>query len=295
MAKDVKIGVIGGSGFYEFLKPARRSPTCPPKPRQGQRREGEGGGREVSVKTPYGSPSDKILLAEYAGRKIAFLPRHGKKHQYPPHKINYRANLFALKKLGVEWIVAPCAVGSLKAKIKPGNFVICDQFIDRTRQRSDTFFDGPKVVHISLDRPYCAQLRKIAVKSCRKLKIPFHQKGTAVIIEGPRFSTKAESACYARIGDIINMTQYPEAALARELEMCYLNISLVTDYDTGLKGNKKVKPVTAKEVLETFKQNTEKLKSLILEIIKNLPAKRDCLCSQALKYAVIRKEKYKRK
>lgn len=235
------------------------------------------------------------MLTQYQGRKIAFLPRHGKKHQYPPHKINYRANLFALKKLGVKRIIAPCAVGSLKPELKPGTFVICDQFIDRTKQREDTFFNGPEIAHISMAEPYCPELRKLATKSSQKLKIPFRKKGTVVVIEGPRFSTAAESNFYSKIADVINMTQYPEVALARELEICYLNISLVTDYDIGLKNRKDIKSVTAREVMKVFNQNTEKLKKLILEIIKNIPEKRNCPCSQVLKEAGVRKEKYKRK
>lgn len=261
-----KIGIIGGSGFYQFLK-----------------------GKEILVRTPYGNPSDKIFISQYHGKKIAFLPRHGKNHQYPPHKINYRANLFAFKKLGVERIIAPCAVGSLSPKIKPGDFVFCNQFIDRTKRRTDTFFDGPKVAHISISEPYCPELRKIAIKNCQNLKIPFHKKGTVIVIEGPRFSTRDESNFYSKIGDIINMTQYPEVALARELGMCYLNISLVTDYDAGLKGKKGIKPVTAKEVIKTFQKNNEKMKELILEIIKNLPEKKNCQCSHALKEAIISK------
>lgn len=276
------IGIIGGSGFYQFLK-----------------------GKEIVVNTPYGKPSDKILISEYEGRKIAFLPRHDKRHRLPPHKINYRANLWALKKVGVERILASTAVGSLKAKIKPGDFVICDQFIDRTKNRPDTFFNGffegktiplirassgvaedinfRKVVHISAAEPYCPELRKLAIKTCQKLKIPCHQRGTVVVIEGPRFSTKAESEFYSKMGwDVINMTQYPEVILARELKMCYLNISLVTDYDTGLKGRSDIKPVTAQEVIRVFKENNEKVKKIFLEIIKNLPKERHCSCSKAL-------------
>ena len=261
---EIKIGIIGGSGFYKFLK-----------------------GKEMLMRTLYGSPSDKVSIFKYKDKKIAFLPRHGKKHQYPPHKINYRANLYAFKKLGVERILAPCAVGSLRPQIKPGSFVICDQFIDRTKQRVDTFFDGQKVVHISQAEPYCPELRKIAIKSCQKLKMPFHKKGTAVVIQGPRFSTKAESEFYSKIADVINMTQYPEVALARELEMCYLNISLVTDYDAGLKNRKDIEPVTAQEVVKTFQENTEKRKEIILDIIDNIPAKRECLCKSALKQAIL--------
>ena len=270
MFKKIKIGIIGGSGLYEFLTPAFQA---------------KAGARTISVTTPFGKPSDRILLFEYASQKIAFLPRHGKQHRYPPHKINYRANLYALKKLGVEKVIAPCAVGSLRPKISPGVFVIVDQFIDRTKARLDTYFDGPKTVHISMAQPYCPQLRKLAVKSCVKLKIPFQQKGTAVIIEGPRFCSKAESSYYAKIGDVINMTQYPEVVLARELEMCYLNISLVTDYDAGLKGRGDIEPVTAQQVIKTFKQNSEKLKKLILSIIKNMPSQRRCPCGSALNQA----------
>ncbi len=259
-----KIGIIGGSGFYNFLK-----------------------GKEISVTTPYGKPSDKILTFDCLGKKVAFLPRHGKEHQYPPHKINYRANLYAFKKLGVERIIAPCAVGSLKAEIKPGDFVICNQFINQTRARFDTFFDGPKVIHISTAEPYCLELRKLAIKSCQKLKIPFHKTGTIVIIEGPRFSTRAESNFYSKMGDIINMTQYPEMVLARELEMCYLSISLVTDYDVGLKRRQDIKPVTAREVLRIFKENNEKVNKLILKIIKNMPEQRTCKCGKVLKEAIL--------
>ena len=258
------IGILGGSGFYEFLK-----------------------GKEVFVKTPYGKPSDKILISEYLGKKIAFLSRHGKKHQYPPHKINYLANLFAFKKLGVERVIAPCSVGSLKPRIKPGSFVVCDQFIDRTKNRPDTFFNGPKVAHISLAQPYCPELRKLAVEVCRSLKIPFQKKGTVVVIEGPRFSTKAESSFYSNTADVINMTQYPEVVLARELEMCYLNISLVTDYDVGLKGRRDIKPVTTQEIIRVFQENNKKVKELILKLIEIIPCQRKCRCGRSLEEAIL--------
>lgn len=264
MAKAT-VGVIGGSGFYQFLK-----------------------GNEIIVDTPYGRPSNKILITKWAGKKIAFLPRHGKKHQYPPHRINYRANLFALKKIGCQRIIAPAAVGSLKPQIKPGHFVICDQFIDRTKIRKDTYFDGPKVAHISCDHPYCPEMRKIAVEICQKFKIYTHKTGVVVVIEGPRFSTKAESRFNSRMGwDVINMTQYPEVVLARELEMCYLNISLVTDYDVGLRDQKAVKPVTTLEIIKVFQQNNEKIKKVILEIIEKLPGQKDCQCHKILKSAKI--------
>jgi len=281
MTDSCRIGIIGGSGFYEFLE-----------------------GEEVSVDTPYGEPSDKILLTQYKGKEIAFLPRHGKKHHLPPHKINYRANLFALKKLGVNQILAPSAVGSLKAEIEPGYFVIADQFVDKTTSRQDSFFDGSeitlpfklsvdnlsgrgKVVHIPMAEPYCSTLRDLIIKECEKLSIVHHKQGTVLVIEGPRFSTKAESAFYARSADIINMTQCPEVVLASELEICYANISLVTDYDAGLKGRGDVKPVTAQEVIKTFKANTDKLKQLVLEVIKNMPPVPNCLCGEALKDSVM--------
>lgn len=265
------IGIIGGSGFYDFLK-----------------------GKEISVGTPYGKPSDKILISEYEGRKIAFLPRHGKKHQFPPHKINYLANLYAFKKLGVKQILSASAVGSLKPKIKPGDFVICDQFINNAHGRPDTFFNGKtskkpkgKTAHVSTAEPYCQNLRKVAAKACSDLTIPFHKNGTAIIIQGPRFSTKAESIFWSKHADIINMTQYPEVALARELEMCYLNISLVTDYDAGLQSRKDIKPVTFQEVAKIFAENNEKIKKLFQEIIKQIDTQKTCVCHTALKDAIL--------
>lgn len=267
-----KIGIIGGSGFYQFLE-----------------------GKEFAIDTSFGKPSDKVLVSQYQGKSIAFLPRHGRSHQLPPHKINYRANLFALKKLGVQQILAPCAVGSLRPEIEPGHFVVVDQFINKTSQRRDTFFDGPdvfeepfrRVAHIAMAEPYCSGLRDLIIQSCQKLNIPHHKQGTVVVIEGPRFSTKSESDFYARFADVINMTQYPEVALARELEMCYANISVVTDYDAGLQGRGDVKSVTAQEVLKKFQENTAKLKQLILEVIKNMPDPAVCPCQEALKDALV--------
>ncbi len=258
------IGIIGGSGFYDFLE-----------------------GEEMVVNTPYGAPSDKILLSEYQGRGVAFLPRHGKNHQYPPHQINYRANLFALKKLGVSQVLAPCAVGSLNADMAPGDFVIADQLIDQTKNRKDTFFDGPKAVHISMAEPYCHALRQYVILGCDQLDITCHDKGTLLVVEGPRFSTKAESRLYGEHTDIINMTQYPEAVLARELEMCYANISIVTDYDAGLASSEGVEPVSASEVKQVFTRSNEKLKQLILRVVGGLPKIPSCACQVALKDAVL--------
>lgn len=272
---QAQIGIFGGSSFYDFLK----------------------NGRQIKIKTPFGWPSDKIFIGNYKGKKIAFLARHGQHHQYPPHKIPYRANLYAFKMLGVKQIIAPVASGSLKAKIKPGDFVICDQFVDKTYGRETTYFEGPqtknkfskaKTVHISSVEPYCSYLRKLAIKACQRLKIRVHNKGTIVVINGPRFSTRAESEFYQRQGwDVINMTQYPECILAKELEMCYLNISLITDYDAGLKGNKNVKAVSFEEIRRVFKQNNEKVKKLIFEIIEKMPENLTCNCHQSFKNAVV--------
>lgn len=259
-----KIAIIGGSGFYQFLEKTE----------------------EIKVSTPYGEPSDKITLGTFRGQRIAFLPRHGKKHQFPAHRIPYQANLFALKKLGVKRIIAPCAVGSLQFHIRPGSFVICDEFVDRTRNRKDTFYNGPKPIHISSVQLYCPELRKLTINHCKKLKIPVIKKGTVVVIEGPRFSSGAESKWFSAQGwEVINMTQYPEVVLARELEMCYLNISLVTDFDAGLKGSEDLKPVTAKEVIKVFNENIEKVKKLIFSIIPQVSAKKTCCCDDILKEA----------
>ncbi len=259
MEKDVKIGVFGGSGFYSLLDHAEK----------------------IKVDTPYGPTSDLITIGEVEGKKVAFLPRHGEKHSLPPHKIPYRANLWAMKELGVERIIGPCAAGSLQPHVKIGDFVISDQIVNRTYRREDTFYDGPVVTHVSFADPYCPELRKIAIESAKKLSLPHHEKGTVVVIEGPRFSTRAESKFYSAQGwEVINMTQYPEALLARELEMCYVNIALITDYDVGMEG--KVPPVSHEHVIKVFKENNEKLKQLIFEIIKNIPDERHCGCGSAL-------------
>jgi len=264
--RKAEIGVFGGSGLYA-LEDAKVL-------------------EEIKMETPYGPPSDLITIVEIAGKQVAFLPRHGRKHQYPPHKIPYKANIWAMKALGVERILAPNAVGSLQKHIKPGDFVICDQFVDRTRHRDDTFFDGPITTHVSTADPYCPQLREIAIQACRDLGIPHHERGTVVVIEGPRFSTKAESRWFTSMGwEVINMTQYPEVTLAKEAELCYVNISIVTDYDTGLVAEGEVEPVTAEEVMRNFAASLEKARTLLVEIIKRIPPERTCPCGEALKHA----------
>lgn len=247
MSLTADIGVFGGSGFYSFLDNVN----------------------EIDIDTEYGKPSDKISIADISGKKVAFLPRHGKNHQYPPHKIPYRANIAAMKKLGVKAIIAPNACGSLQPHIKPGEFVICDQFVDRTSGREDTFFDGPEVKHVSPANPYDNNLRHLAIEACKELGITVHEKGTVVVIQGPRFSTTAESRWYQKMGwGVINMTQYPEAYLALEMEIPYVNISLITDYDVGLIGREDIKPVTHDEVLRVFNENIDKVKSLIYKMIE---------------------------
>ena len=262
--RNAEIGVFGGSGFYAFLE----------------------GVEEFAIETPYGEPSDRVAIGEVAGRRVAFLPRHGAKHQHPPHKVNYRANLWAMKELGVTQIIGPCASGSLQVNVKPGDFVICDQFVDRTRNRRDTFYDGPISTHISTAEPYCSKMRAAAIETAKKSGLDIHETGTVVVVQGPRFSTKAESRWFSAQGwQVINMTQYPESALARELEICYLNISLITDWDVGLEDHPAIEPVTMDEVIRTFNENNAKLRDLLFELIPKLPTVRDCACSKALEGA----------
>jgi len=261
-----EIGVFGGSGFYSFLEDVQ----------------------ETEADTPYGKPSHTLAIAEVAGRKVAFMPRHGNKHTLPPHMINYRANMWAMKELGVSRIIAPCAAGSLQPDVKPGDFVICDQFVDRTSGRKDTFYDGPKTVHVSTADPYCPEMRSLAIDVAKKQGVRVHPEGTMVVVQGPRFSTRAESRWFSSMGwRVINMTAYPEAALARELEMCYANISLITDYDVGLEDVPGVKPVSHEEVVRVFNSNNERIRKLILELISRLPKERKCPCATALKDATL--------
>jgi len=196
--------------------------------------------------------------------------------------IPYRANVYAMKQLGVSRIIAPTASGSLQANTKPGDFVICDQFIDRTWGRKDTFFDGPETKHTSPAHPYCPELRKISIEAGKSLGITVHEKGTVVVIQGPRFSTVAESRWFSKMGwKVVNMTQYPECYLARELGICYVNISLITDFDAGLEGNDDILPVKEEEVYKVFNLNNEKVKKMLFEIIKNTaPIPAGCNCNK---------------
>ncbi len=254
MTDLAEIGVIGGSGFYSLLDDVR----------------------EIKVDTPYGPPSDSVFLASVSGRSVAFLPRHGRRHTIPPHKINYRANVWAIRALGVKAVISPCAAGSLQAHVKPGDFVLCDQFVDRTRGRADTFFDGPIVSHFSSADIYDPVLRGIAADVIRAHDIPLHERGTIVIINGPRFSTKSESKWFSDAGwEVISMTQYPEAYLCRELGMAVVNIALITDYDAGvIEGTK---AVDARSVLEVFETNAARIRAVMLDMIGRFPADLDAL------------------
>ena len=264
MKPKADLGVFGGSGFYSFFKRASK----------------------VEVETPYGFPSGKITVSRISGRAVAFLPRHGVHHEFPPHMVPYRANIHAFKDLGVKRVLAPNAVGSLKPDVEPGDLVFCDQFVNFTSGRKDTFYDGPETTHVSTADPYCPEMRRVAIEASGRLGLKAHDGGTVVVIQGPRFSTRAESKFFASQGwDVINMTQYPEATLARELEMCYLNISLVTDYDVGLEGDPRVKPVTHEEVVRVFNRNVANLRRLIVEIVKDMPERRSCGCGTALRHA----------
>ncbi len=237
--------------------------------------------QEVEIETPFGRPSDKILIGDFEGRKVAFLPRHGRGHVYSPTNLPYRANIYALKKLGVSRIISIAAVGSLKEEVKPLDIVIPDQIFDRTKHRKDTFFEDV-VVHVGMAEPFCQEMRNTAVNVLENLGLPFHPKGTYVCIEGPQFSTKAESNVYRQLGfDIIGMTALPEAKLAREAEMCYLTIATVTDYDVW-----KDEPVDVKTVLENAAKNEENVKKILRKLIPAIPEKRECECGDALKFAI---------
>jgi 5'-methylthioadenosine phosphorylase len=254
VADTAEIGVFGGSGFYSLLDDVR----------------------EVKVDTPYGAPSDSLFLAEVAGRKVAFLPRHGRRHTIPPHRINYRANVWAMKSLGVKAAISPCAAGSLALHVKPGDFVVCDQFVDRTNGRSDSFYDGPIVTHLSSAETYDPVLRHLAIETIRDHGIEVHEGGTVVVIQGPRFSTKSESKWFSDAGwEVINMTQYPEAWLCRELGIAVVNISLITDYDAGV--HEGTEAVDARSVLEVFQANAERIQKVVLDLIGRFPDDLDAL------------------
>ncbi len=257
IATTADIAVIGGSGLYALLADAT----------------------EHRVDTPYGPPSDPITVATVGGRRVAFLPRHGRDHRFPPHRIPYRANLWALRHLGARQILAPCAVGGLRRELGAGTFVVPDQLIDRTSTRVHTFYDSG-AVHVSFADPYCPVGRRTLLETAASNGIDAVDGGTMVVIEGPRFSTRAESRAYASSGGtIVNMTGHPEAVLARELALCYSAIALVTDLDAGVEGDH---GVTQEEVFRVFGENTDRLRAVLLDAVAALPTDRDCPCPHAL-------------
>ncbi|MFF7204713.1 S-methyl-5'-thioadenosine phosphorylase [Streptomyces sp. NPDC008141] len=264
---NAEIGVIGGSGFYSFLEDVT----------------------EVEVDTPYGSPSDSLFLGEVAGRKVAFLPRHGRGHHLPPHRINYRANLWALRSVGARQVLGPCAVGGLRPDYGPGTLLVPDQLVDRTKAREQTYFDGlplpdgsiPNVVHTTFADPYCPAGRAVALKAARGREWEPVDGGTLVVIEGPRFSTRAESKWFASAGwSVVGMTGHPETVLARELGLCYTSLTLVTDLDAGAETGE---GVSHTEVLRVFGENVGRLREVLFDAVGALPANedRDCLCTHA--------------
>jgi 5'-methylthioadenosine phosphorylase len=247
-----EIAVIGGSGFYALADDLE----------------------ERSVDTPYGSPSDTITLATFGGQRVAFLPRHGRDHTVPAHAVNFRANLWALHSLGVRGVIAPCTVGSLRADVHPGEMMVLDNLVDRTWGRADTYFDGSDGVvnHTGFAEPYDERLRATAVAACRANDVTVHDSGTVVVINGPRFSTRAESRWFASIGaSVVNMTQYPESFLAAELALPYCGIALVTDYDAGIEGVHE-RAVTMDEVLAVMRANVDRVRGVIHSMIELLGA-----------------------
>jgi 5'-methylthioadenosine phosphorylase len=252
-----ELGVIGGSGLYALLDDAR----------------------EVEVDTPYGPPSDPLVVGQVAGRSVAFVPRHGRDHRFPPHRIPYRANLWALRSLGVRQVLAPCAVGGLQPDLGPGQLVVPDQLVDRTSGRAQTFHETG-AVHVSFADPYCPDGRRVAVETATASGWPVTDGGTMVVVEGPRFSTRAESQWFSRQGwSLVNMTGHPEAVLARELALCYTSVALVTDLDAGVESSGSV---TQEEVFRVFAGSTSRLRTLLFEVLARLPTERSCPCATAL-------------
>jgi len=256
------IGIFGGSGFYTFGDDVE----------------------EIAIETPFGPPSAPATISTVGGRRVAFIPRHGRDHQFAPAKVPARANLWAMRSLGVTQIVGPCAAGSLSPDIHPGEFVVLDQLVDRTWGRPDTFYDAGDAHHVSYADPYCSVVARAAVAAGERAGVRMHAAGTVVVINGPRFSTRAESRWFRASGwHIVNMTQYPEAYLARELGLHYAGIALVTDYDTGVEDDPGVEPVTQEQVFAFFEENLHRVRQLLDELIPALgdePA--GCACKESL-------------
>jgi 5'-methylthioadenosine phosphorylase len=262
---EAQIGIIGGSGLYQM--------------------DGFADVEELSIQTPFGSPSDHIVVGSLDGRRVAFLPRHGRGHRMLPSELNFRANVYALKTLGVEWILSVSAVGSLKEKYAPLSMVIPDQFVDRTTQRASTFFGKGLVAHVGFARPFCAGLSRVMAEACVAAQALHHVGGTYICIEGPQFSTRAESELYRSWGmDIIGMTNLQEARLAREAEICYATLAMVTDYDCWHPDHD---AVTVDQIIANLGKNAETAKAVLRAALARLPIARDCECAHALQHALI--------
>lgn len=269
--EKTRVGVIGGSGLYDM--------------------EDLQVVDEVKVDTPFGDPSDKVLIGKFNdGDNVAFLPRHGKGHRFLPTEVNSKANIYALKHLGVEHIISVSAVGSLKEEIPPGDIVIPNQIIDRTKSRPNSFFGNGLVGHVAFAEPFCECLREILLKEIKELKYPIHDTGTYVCMEGPLFSTKAESELHRQWGaSLIGMTALPEAKLAREAEICYATIALATDYDCW---REEEEAVSVEMVIKTMQENVKKAKSIIKNIVYTIPKERNCACKNAAEFAIMTDRKY---
>jgi 5'-methylthioadenosine phosphorylase len=267
---EAKIGIIGGSGLYKM--------------------EGMTGMEKVKVTTPFGEPSDAIMLGNLEGVGVAFLPRHGEGHRISPSELPAKANIYALKSLGVERIISVNAVGSLKEEIAPLDVVIPDQLIDCTRGRAGTFFTDGIVGHVSFAEPFCPVLRQISFEAGTKVGAKMHKGGTYLVMEGPQLSTKAESQLYRSWGaDVIGMTALPEAKLAREAEMCYVALTLATDYDCW---HPTCESVTTEMILTNLRKGIDTVKRILKLLLPSIPRKRDCACASALKYAIVTEAKY---
>jgi len=260
-----EIGVIGGSGLYAM--------------------SGLTNTREISVKTPFGDPSDKIVLGDFEGKRVAFLARHGRGHRILPSELNFRANIYAMKLLGVERIISVSAVGSLKEDLRPGEFLVPDQFFDSTKGRISTFFGNGLVAHVAFDKPTCVQLAAVLADACVSTAVPVHRKGTYINMEGPQFSTLAEAHFHrAQKFDVIGMTNVTEAKLAREAEICYATVAMITDYDCW---HPEHESVTASQIIATLNQNATNAQNVVREAVKTMPAERKCKCGSALAHSLI--------
>jgi 5'-methylthioadenosine phosphorylase len=258
------MAIIGGTGFYKFFEHSE----------------------DIELDTPYGKPSAPVSIAEVAGRRVAFIPRHGRNHDFLPHEVPYRANLWALKELGVGQVLGFNTVGSLQREYRKGDLVLVDQFVDRTRGRADTYFSGNMAAHISSAHPYCERMRKSAAKALADVGSTVRESGTVVVIQGPRFSTAAESRWFSAQGwHIVNMTQYPEVVLARELELCYANLSYITDYDVAaaeIVGDEKAEAVSHHGVLKAFNADLDRVLGVVRTLVAALPQDPECGCRSAL-------------